>query len=737
METISKKPRTGSIDVVVELDELAAGEEWPKIAAYIFNRSGTFLTKELLNMDIKTPGTGLARINLDAGKEELVIKVGPNVEDAIDLDRNQPFVDKVSVAPGENVSQRFKIPKPGWLCWRKVPYFVKGKVEKQGGAPTCNGEVDIYDVDIGCCFLRLPDANIEQIRHAIIDLLIDPPSLAIKEISSEMYWDGDWCGTGPRPPFPPKNVDVIKKLDVLPSEWAFAKKRFASIPEARKKMDIILEKMSLPERQAFLDRGAAEGVKISQVLYTNTAQFRKLLVDSFQAFRFFICWYPWIYWIWWPYCWYSLEKLGTAKIQPDGSFSLNARLSICRRDVPDLWFVVRQKIDAIERVIYARHPVPCNTYWNHPNGKQVLLIVTDPNAVSCQQQVPVPNQGIYVMPMGIYEDEWYNVEEANISSTPPLPINTPRGLLAKTDPYGTRLDLRMQFHPDLRSIHVLYYRWSFRMEGTTGDWTPIKTPISHRHINQIGGDSFIDSEPLGPESVGNEHNLFLIPDSTKRWLDNRDDLAYAIWHTAIWDGEKYVPQVSDGKYELRLEMFDSAGVKIADPMTVGFKYFLPKASTGPANESPYVENDGSLILHLRIDNRCTMADIQSVSLKGGAAAGECQFIEYNDKEKDEIDLTYLAYHPNDFLDHYVLTVYRGISGKNVGSTGDITIAATPASAPNKKSFRVKDLLEGYDQCAFAVGLHAYPRTRDGQSRIRSYEAYDTSAFVLVKKAPKE
>lgn len=70
------------------------------------------------------------------------------------------------------------------------------------------------------------------------------------------------------------------------------------------------------------------------------------------------------------------------------------------------------------------------------------------------------------------------------------------------------------------------------------------------------------------------------------------------------------------------------------------------------------------------------------------------------------------------------------------SVGSISLT-TSATAKTEKSFEVRDLLDGYDQCAFAIGLHNYPRTRYGQSRIRAYETYDTSAFVLVKKSPQE
>ena len=133
-------------------------------------------------------------------------------------------------------------------------------------------------------------------------------------------------------------------------------------------------------------------------------------------------------------------------------------------------------------------------------------------------------------------------------------------------------------------------------------------------------------------------------------------------------------------------------------------------------------------VNLHIDNRYTLADIQSVPL-GGVAAAECQFLEYTNKNTDTVNITYLAYHPNNFLDHYDLTVLRGISGSAQGSINP----TAPAATPTTHSFAVKDLLDTFDQCAFAAELHTWPQTRDGISRIRAYEAHDTSAFAMMKK----
>jgi hypothetical protein len=127
------------------------------------------------------------------------------------------------------------------------------------------------------------------------------------------------------------------------------------------------------------------------------ASYRKVPILQFLA-----CWFPWIYWMWSPYFWYSLEKLGTAKIQQDGSFTKLIRLSVKRRDIPDLWFRIRQQVNGVERIIFARHPVPCNTYWNHPNGNPVRLVVTDPNAVAYYKEHDISeDDGLCVCPLAI------------------------------------------------------------------------------------------------------------------------------------------------------------------------------------------------------------------------------------------------------------------------------------------------------------------------------------------------
>jgi hypothetical protein len=711
------------LEVSVNLKDFE--EKELNLVAYVFNRSGRLVAKEPIMVK---EGRGVTEFTIGETQQRLLVKVGPDVKDLKDLIRQKPISRSVEVMPGKKAELELEILKPGWICWLKVPYLVTGTVKK-GDQPICSGEVDIYEVDFGTCFWKLPDLVIERIRDALIDVVIDPPQIEIPELPVWPKWEeDDWCGTGPKPPFPhPKllsDEEITSKLEKLPPQFMFAKQRFIELPKAKAKIGVELKKMSLSDRQAFLDRETVEGVKIDKLIHTTTMQFRELLVEKFLAFRFWLCW-PWIYWIWWPWC-YSWKKIGTAELQPDGSFSKTIWLSICNMDKPDLWFVVRQEINGVEKVIYQRHPIPCNTYWNHPSGKPVHLVVTDPDAIACFDTPPTDKPGLYVMPLGVGWNGWYDIQQAHIK--PSDIIDPTRGLYHGTDPYGTGLDIQMQFHDGLRGIGVKYYRWSYKKESAS-DWVQIATPIVHRYLTIFGGKPFIKSKSLGPDPVGSEGNLFEIPDSALDWvIINRNDRRFAAWDTH---------NLPDGKYELRLEMFDSGGNKIADPIAKGFKYFLPLSDLvgdmWPVDDNPHIELNGSIVLHMHIDNQDTVAKINSVGLGGGTFTGECQFLEYTDLATDDVVINYFAYHPNDFLLKYDLDVKRGKSGKNVDSYTSTTPA--PPATGDTRSFKVKDLLGSFPQCAFAVELHTYPRTRNGYSRIRAYEAHDTAAFALKPVSP--
>lgn len=738
------KPRLNVTVTLQEFDE----KEWPGLAVYTYSRSGRLLDKQPLRQDPKQPGKGTAILNIETYLDNVVVKVGPDVESQKDLQRIRLSVQSVNLSKISKVD--FIIVKPFWKCWIRMPYFVTGNVKKYGPhpmSPICAGEVDIYEVDPVWCIWQLPEIVIERLRQAVIDIIADPPRMGLPPLIADNpfnWWnwsDDEYCGTVPRPPFPNPKANILDLLRGLPKEWAFSESRYLALENAWERMDRKLLDMDFLQQRSFLDSEAVSGVKISQLLHTNTKQFREILTDHFPSFRYILCWWPWIYWIWWPYCSYAWKKVGTATLQPDGSFSKIIWRSICDKDKPDLWFVVRQKISGVERVIYERHPVPCNTYWNHPGGSPVTLIVTDPQAVACQ------GPGVYegeefIMPMGIYEDEWYEIDQAHIKSAvnPHVPLPQNCGLKSGADPYGTRLDFRMMLHDGLRTSMsatngVRYYRWSYRLHGDS-QWIPIDTPIVHRYLHeQAPGDYTVLQETLGPVSVGGKHQLFAIPDPEKAWLNNRDDLAFAIWNTAVWNATyyRYDPVVPNGKYDLKLEAFDK-DANLLNPATAGFKFMLMTGATGPVDDALFVESDGSLIMHLHVENRPMRGSLKAIRLNS-VVTGDCQFLEYTNKYSDNVHIDYEAYHPattHDFLMGYHIRIRRGTSGAiKADHNGTSAVRPPGATFSNSVGVLLSASPADYEKCAFSATLHVTSRIRDGHGYIRAYEADDIAAFAIV------
>jgi hypothetical protein len=765
MDVSIDKSKISLLEVKVEFDDLAGNEELPKSAAFVLNRSGQLLAKKMLEVEKTKPTIGIAEFDLDIPHENVIVKIGPDTEDLLELNQYQTGINKARITPGKKAALHFKIHKPIWNCWKKVPYIVTGSVEKQENSqktPLCFGEVDIYDIDIVPCFRRLPNLVVERLRDCIIDILKNPPPLELKEIPLQYYDDDDWCGTGPRPPVPPKDEAILKRLESLPNEWAFSRERFLQLPKARAQMDSVLGKMPLTERHAFLNREAVEGVKITQILYSNTAQFRDLLANKFQAFRFWLCWYPWIYWLWWPHC-YRLNKLGTATINHDGSFNIKVGISKCRRDIPDLWFVVRQKINGVERY-FVRHPVPCNTYWNHPSGKQIQLIVTDPNAYACHEDpgTDLDPADLWVVPLAIG-----NYSLSRINGTGGVggkigeyvSLSTGLGGSLQTfekGPFGGMLGLRILFSPAFVKdpSKKKYYRIKYRKNGS-GNWLPLDHEVVRHYSQYNEATKSLDfiAYSLGPKTIGSEDVLFEIPpieppkaiDSNSTWvvIDATVDLM-----NGYFDSRSGPTTLTNGKVEFKLEIFDENGLRINPDKSI-FK--LPskddvwsKMSTvdpslvnpGLVIADPENQSFNTFVFSLQIDNREPTAIIEEPQANGNKTESECGILRYKDT-KDTMTISYKAQHPLKYA-MYQFKLYRGITLPHtvegrVGGPND-TFELSTALNLNPKLL-VSDLLGiKCDMAAFSENLYIWNMAFNGWNLVGP-DASAVRAFAIAPEKP--
>jgi hypothetical protein len=746
--------------VIVELQDMAGEQQvWQQLNAYLFDRSGRLLEQQAVEADPKEPTRGQAQFQQSLRPGQTV-KIGPAVQDIAELDRRQPFAQRLGL---EELRQpiRLRLARPFWLCWIMVPYVVTGQVVKQENGserPVCVGEVDIYDVDLFRCFWRLPDLVIERLRDAIIDLVIDPPPFRVWE---KLRWPREleeWQGVGPRPQ-PRMQLDLAAKLADLPAEWAWATPRLAALDTARARLDEHMDQLPLLDRHALLSTPVVGDVRLSHLVFTNTTQFRSLLVDHFQQFRFYLCWYPWIYWLWWPYCgWYTLEKLGTATLQSDGTFSEVVWLSICRNDVPDLWFVVRQPVSSGERVIYARYPVPCNTYWNHPSGSPVHLIVTDPQALACADDpgTDLDPNALWVIPLAIGN---YSLKRVYGTGAGSLPADAAKiGLYESVGtglggtigtfndgPFGSTLGLRLLFSPALEAAGIKYYRIKRRLNGS-GSWDPLTHDAVRHYSAWNAGTSSIDllPYPLGPQPVGTEGNLFEIPpqdppnaatDPSAAWqiVDATVDLMNAFFLSAS--------ELTHGTVEFKLELFDAAGNRI-DPAATGLNFYLPSntdiwntvttdlaSNVNAALVTADPEGGAFQVFRfsLRIDNRATTAVLDEPFLSpSGTYTDSCGMLRYLASDLS-VTMPYQARHPARFA-VYRFSLIRSTTTLHTieGQAGDLG----PSGQFNYNA-SLATLLGSCTEAAFSENLAVWNMAFNGWGLVGA-DAGAVRAFALAQ-----
>lgn len=713
----SNSSRATTFRIKVDLLGAEKGEKSPPIKAYLFSSSRELLDSRMINE------RGTTTLKTDYGfaaQGKFRITVGPDLENSGDLKKATSRSTSIIAAIGKTNAVEMSIYRPDWECWFGYRYDITGKVTKKVKpdadttiyAPVCSSIVEIYEVDYIGFMLRLPDDRLERFRD---DLLRIPEELEV-----------------PPKPFPD------------PPGPYFKERLQRSGPQRTGERDSSAGRafqLSKPGKTAGSAlQFSSSLVSDSPIKKLNLSSFRKYVIDHIATFRPYICLYL--------AGLYPKTLLGTAFTDSNGHF--NTSLTFFRKpEQPDLYFKVKQCLSGSMEYIYAPTPVPCYTYWNHPNGEEVHLIVTNPLA-RCHFENPSVNKpGIYVMPIGIGNDGWWKIHQGHLKI--PSDADSNKGLYHPTltstfDPYGKTLDLTMQFHDGLGNPsgpNVMYYRWSYRKDGTTG-WTNIDTPIVHRYLDQTDPlHPKIKTYKLGPnpnpDPTSSDDNLFEVPPDLDWYVEHdRWDRPFAKWDTSLLAGGNV--EEAAGKYTLKLEIFDSAGKQVS-PSSAGFKFFLAEGSLvddeWPVDDAPRVEADGSIRFHVHIDNNDTIAAIESVNFSGSTPL-ECQFLEYSELHQD-VEVKYQAYHPNGFLSHYNLVINRGMSGSRQSPNdwlGVTVPAGPPVTTPTAEGLTgvtVGDLLDTHSRCAFAVRLHTYPRTRNGYYQIREYEAGDVGAFALVQK----
>jgi hypothetical protein len=649
------------------------------------------------------------------------------------MERLQGYEPAITYEPRRTTYELLPFPEVVWKWWLWCRCRVRGKVVKPveisgvvQDMPVCHARVHICEVDRWPLIIfRIPDKLIWRLR----DELLRIPEYIVRK---------PWPEPDPPFRFDPGVID--------PSPYNIAKmvmRQGALAPGS----EVMFNPQPEPPGKPELARAQALALPVelqTTLLSPSLEVVREALARNFVFVKPWLCWWPWL----WPY-FYHCDEVAVVETNQQGRFETDVWY-LCHGDHPDLYFWVEYCIGGVWTTVY-HPPIRCNTYWNYVCGSEVLLRVTDPRVPWCGEPQHAPGMQVAVMLVG------NNVSLHQIQGAA---AGTDEGLTTDGRPFGASLEPHVWFGEDLIAAGVDHYRWSYRKLGDAGEWTPLDRQVVRHYavIDPTPPDfplTFLPF-PMGPDPAPAfaGKNLFKIqpknaPLGSYGWapmIDARENTASAFFLSHQLQGGD--PAVAAGKYELKLELFDSAantvnitdaGILLKVPTIDGPFGVGAVPTTAPAAEHLILDGYGKTVafrLVLHVDNNPCKAEIYETTV-GAASAGPCGFIAYPAGSSARI--SFKAWHPNDFAT-FNFGTYKGSTGALAIACASGPVGASPLNGfvntadVFAKNVPVTDLVGGCPggRAAFAETLHVDALATDGWS-ILDYLDRDAvpKAFALT------
>lgn len=433
----------------------------------------------------------------------------------------------------------------------------------------------------------------------------------------------------------------------------------------------------------------------------------------------------------------TMRLVGTATTDDCGHFRTSIFKSIFNPDQPDLYFKARQRVFGFFDVtILAPTPVSCHTWWNYVCGTEVSLYTSHPLAITCAPCPPIIAGANWVLFMAIGNHPLSRIHGIGAALGAATPAN--RGLTDGGAPWGGTLRPRLEFDNALRdSLGVNYYRLSWKRDAEADSaYKPLVADISRHYAHMVGTDLVLDAYPLGPNTVGGQGNLFEIAPAIPplgQWSqpDVVEDTASGKFNTVAADGTALM----DGKVQLRVELFDSAGAAV-NIAALGIRYFVPTSTdlsatvhtVDAATQGLVVGN--TMVITLHVNNETCSATIAPPAIGSGVADPCCGVLHY--APGNTVTMAWTASHPRGFAT-YSFGVVRGVNGvfSAGGAVGGGSFSATRTVAHLlNDNLPAGCVVGGCTVAGFSENLHVHAMATDGWSRQSQYDADAARAFVL-------
>lgn len=695
---MAKKFNSKPVNIAISFGSRKDGEETPSVALYEMDIRGKAVEK------IAALDDGCLRIDPKLAETNKVLAVGPDVENPATLESSQLLQYRAAQAIPEWLKiGRIDIPRLDWELW--PPFFrcVSGKAYKcQSFWPPLIPPVLVQPT---VALAR----NLQVERLTPILPFCKPLCYGRVEIYRRVCcckpWDIEIFEPEIEIPWPPIFIDPTLEFNDF------------EIKQTR-----LLNATTEPAKRITWDERTVRDLKTIQALPNREAKvnFLKEHLHLLPIFCFgrIEC---------------STKKIGETSLGPDGSFRH------CFQDILTLkgctvtyFYKVKQWIGG--EWVYVYDGGKSRAYFS--GNEKANLRTYNRRAETCYTpEEPVPGKGKpFVMLQSIGTTDSYRIKSPqqntatglNTILSPNAGLINPAHNLYDNAPLGGTLELSLYFDPGMRAVGAKYYRLSI-VGADSANGNPASSfiknltdSVSWRKFKSSTFPPEIEAEVLGPKTIGAQNHLYEIPYVTfnDRWLSNQ--FHYLLDTT----------QFSNGKYLLRLEIFDANGNKMrpigSGGATSNF-HFLKWQDETTTDEVPF-----DTLLHiLHIDNLHCFADVEGLNVDGTNNTANCQFLSGG--KGSRFSANFRAYHENGFMWRYQMNYKKGLSGPSgvlESGTSNQPLSKSSGTAAISTSKFFSDMLGGDAKCTFLLELRSFAKHTNGRNRIIAYDDIEKISFAL-------
>lgn len=702
-----------TLTVKVRLEQ-AKDKELPEVMVYAFDRTGQFLTSALLPKGEQ----GEVEVELPSELRGTTVRVllGPPLAEDLDEmpswmaelmrgDEGQKKVPSPTVLVRKGVYEKrvrlhterevldAAISPPDWTKWLICPCVVRGRLVKHLTLPDGTTE------DLGVCHACVKIYEVDKFTGLILRM----PERDLFRMRDDLRTIIEkW------PPELP--------LNELPPEYG---------PKVWPKSQIM---------------GGLEPI----LMATSTTQLRTALIAHADVLVQLTCVWEWLHF------YFHTDLLKCVCTDEQGRFETTIWHSCVGDKQPDLYFKAVQCIDCAPHTIYDPG-VACHTYWNYKCGSEVVLVVTDPAAITCVPSEPVevpPGVTTWVMPYKVGDIPLNKIEPSGMTDYGDI-VDAPFGSLP-----DTRLGFRHGYSSAIPTTGLYYYRWRYKKDDET-EWHDFSETVVRHYVKEQPGE--LPTYPvctLGPKALDGKH-LYRFkphdPSDCGDFIPGGDNY----WPTDDWFADIYsglldtygLGSVNDsaGKYNIKLEVYDDGGDRVA-PRPDTFQFIVPtgvaddgvtietrEANTDPMAGPVEIEDDG-FVFDLHIDNRECDAIIDAPTIDGVGADLECGFLRY--MPGDQVHIAFHAQHPANFATFH-FWIKRSANPISDVSGEVAALAAGVYSGDGNgnfdEDFSMGTLLGPCTEAAFAEILWVHAKATNGWRRLWEYDSHDERSFALAPK----